>query len=163
MVVQCDYCITLDRIPEDFYPDIVANQAQHDEWVKLFAIDETEGDTVTAPYANPLTVEFLKTNPFLVLDTKFFGREWKYKLQGSLYRWLNPEIITGDHSTPCAMKSHSWHPVPVLLHAKTCRPDEATSFGERACLRGGLGVRFPAYELLPLALAHAGRLDKFGA
>jgi 2,3-bisphosphoglycerate-independent phosphoglycerate mutase len=72
-------------------------------------------------------------------------------------------IITGDHSTPCAMKYHSWHPVPTLLYAKTCRPDGIESFGERACLRGGLGVRFPAYELMPLALAHAGRLEKFGA
>jgi len=72
-------------------------------------------------------------------------------------------IITGDHSTPCAMKSHSWHPVPVLFHAKTCRPDGIASFGERACLNGGLGVRFPAYDLMPLALAHAGRLEKFGA
>lgn len=72
-------------------------------------------------------------------------------------------IITGDHSTPCAMKYHSWHPVPVLLYGKTCRPDGITNFGERACLGGGLGVRFPAYELMPLALAHAGRLEKFGA
>ena len=72
-------------------------------------------------------------------------------------------IITGDHSTPCAMKSHSWHPVPVLFNAKTCRPDGIASFGERACLNGGLGVRFPAYDLMPLALAHAGRLEKFGA
>jgi len=72
-------------------------------------------------------------------------------------------IITGDHSTPCAMKYHSWHPVPTLLYAKTCRPDGIESFGERACLRGGLGVRFPAYEIMPLALAHAGRLEKFGA
>jgi len=72
-------------------------------------------------------------------------------------------IITGDHSTPCAMKSHSWHPVPVLFHAKTCRPDGIASFGERACLKGGLGVRFPAYDLISLALAHASRLDKFGA
>jgi len=72
-------------------------------------------------------------------------------------------IITGDHSTPSAMKSHSWHPVPVLLHAKTCRPDGIGQFGERACLGGGLGGRFPAYELMPLALAHAGRLEKFGA
>jgi len=78
---------------------------------------------------------------------------------------LNPGvlIITGDHSTPCVMKYHSWHPVPTLLYAKTCRPDGITSFGERACLQGGLGVRFPAYELMPLALAHAGRLEKFGA
>jgi len=72
-------------------------------------------------------------------------------------------IITGDHSTPCAMKSHSWHPVPVLFYAKTCRPDEIPQFGERACLRGGLGVRFPAYDLMTLALAHAGRFEKFGA
>ena len=72
-------------------------------------------------------------------------------------------IITGDHSTPCAMKSHSWHPVPVLFHAKTCRPDGIASFGERSCLKGGLGVRFPAYDLMTLALAHAGKLEKFGA
>lgn len=72
-------------------------------------------------------------------------------------------IITGDHSTPCAMKTHSWHPVPTLMYAKTCRPDGINSFGERACRQGGLGVRFPGFELMPLALAHAGRLEKFGA
>ena len=72
-------------------------------------------------------------------------------------------IITGDHSTPCAMKYHSWHPIPVLLYAKTARPDGIDSFGERACLGGGLGVRFPGCELMPLALAHANRLEKFGA
>jgi 2,3-bisphosphoglycerate-independent phosphoglycerate mutase len=78
---------------------------------------------------------------------------------------LNPSvlIITGDHSTPSAMKTHSWHPVPVLFFAKTCRPDGIDQFGERSCLGGGLGVRFPAYELMPLALAHADRLEKYGA
>jgi 2,3-bisphosphoglycerate-independent phosphoglycerate mutase len=77
---------------------------------------------------------------------------------------LGPDvlIVTGDHSTPTALRSHSWHPVPVLLAATTCRPDEVTSFGERACLRGGLG-QFEAKSLLPLAMAHAGRLAKFGA
>jgi 2,3-bisphosphoglycerate-independent phosphoglycerate mutase len=72
-------------------------------------------------------------------------------------------IITGDHSTPCLMKQHSWHPVPTLLYSKRCRPDGIEQFGERACLRGGLGVRFPAYELMPLAVANAGRLEKLGA
>jgi 2,3-bisphosphoglycerate-independent phosphoglycerate mutase len=72
-------------------------------------------------------------------------------------------IITGDHSTPSLMKQHSWHPVPVLLHSKLCRPDGIASFGERACRGGGLGVRFPAFELMSLAMAHAGRLEKFGA
>lgn len=72
-------------------------------------------------------------------------------------------IITGDHSTPCLMKKHSWHPVPVLFYSKLCRPDGISSFGETACRGGGLGVRFPAYELMSLAMAHAGRLEKFGA
>jgi 2,3-bisphosphoglycerate-independent phosphoglycerate mutase len=72
-------------------------------------------------------------------------------------------IITGDHSTPCLMKKHSWHPVPVLLYSKLCRPDGIAGFGESLCRQGGLGVRFPAYELMALAMAHADRLDKFGA
>jgi 2,3-bisphosphoglycerate-independent phosphoglycerate mutase len=77
---------------------------------------------------------------------------------------LGPDvlIVTGDHSTPAKLRSHSWHPVPVLLAADSCRPDEVHSFGERPCLRGGLG-QIEAKYLLPLALAHAGRLAKFGA
>jgi len=77
---------------------------------------------------------------------------------------LGPDvlIVTGDHSTPAKLKSHSWHPVPVVLAAGSCRRDEATAFGEAQCLRGGLG-QLEAKYLLPLALAHAGRLAKFGA
>jgi len=77
---------------------------------------------------------------------------------------LNPEvlIVTGDHSTPSRLRSHSWHPVPTLLWSRTCRPDPVTEFGESYCLRGGLG-QFQAMYLLPLALANAGRLGKFGA
>lgn len=71
-------------------------------------------------------------------------------------------IITGDHSTPSKMKSHSWHPVPTLLAAENCRYDGATEFSESACLRGGLG-QFESKYLMSLALAHAGRLEKFGA
>jgi 2,3-bisphosphoglycerate-independent phosphoglycerate mutase len=79
-------------------------------------------------------------------------------------RALTPDvlIVTGDHSTPSKLRSHSWHPVPTLLWARTCRPDPVTEFGESYCLRGGLG-QFPAMYLLPLALAHAKRLGKFGA
>ncbi len=71
-------------------------------------------------------------------------------------------IVTGDHSTPSKLKSHSWHPVPVVLAAETCRFDGCESFGESECLKGGLG-QFEAKYLMPLALAHAGRLEKFGA
>jgi 2,3-bisphosphoglycerate-independent phosphoglycerate mutase len=77
---------------------------------------------------------------------------------------LEPDvlIVTGDHSTPSKLRSHSWHPVPVLLRANTCRPDPVVEFGETYCLRGGLG-QFPAMYLMSLALAHAGRLGKYGA
>lgn len=71
-------------------------------------------------------------------------------------------IVTGDHSTPCKLRSHSWHPVPVLLWADSCRTDPCQSFGETEALRGGLG-QFEAQYLMPLALAHAGRLGKYGA
>ncbi len=79
-------------------------------------------------------------------------------------RALEPDvfIVTGDHSTPSKLKSHSWHPVPVVLVAKSCRTDAVTEFGESQCLRGGLG-QFQAMYLLPLAMAHAGRLGKYGA
>jgi 2,3-bisphosphoglycerate-independent phosphoglycerate mutase len=79
-------------------------------------------------------------------------------------RALEPDvlIVTGDHSTPSKLRSHSWHPVPVLLWSATCRPDQVLEFGETYCLRGGLG-QFQAKYLMPLALAHAGRLGKYGA
>jgi 2,3-bisphosphoglycerate-independent phosphoglycerate mutase len=78
---------------------------------------------------------------------------------------LNPDVVlvTGDHSTPSLLKFHSWHPVPVLLYSKYCREDDVHQFGERACIHGGLGPRFPAEDLIPLALANAKRLEKFGA
>ena len=80
-VVQSDYCITLDRVPEKFYPEICANDEQRKEWVRLFAIDEIKGDGLfTKGYSEPLTVDFLKQNPFLVLDTKFFPLQFKHKL-----------------------------------------------------------------------------------
>lgn len=78
---------------------------------------------------------------------------------------LNPDvlIITGDHSTPAKLKSHSWHPVPFLLWAPdTIRPDTQKEFGERACAMGGLGT-INSLEAMPLALGHAQRLTKFGA
>ena len=77
---------------------------------------------------------------------------------------LKPTVlaVTGDHSTPARLKSHSWHSVPVLLSADTCRPDGCRAFGEKDCLQGGLG-QFQAVYLMPLLLAHADRLGKFGA
>jgi 2,3-bisphosphoglycerate-independent phosphoglycerate mutase len=77
---------------------------------------------------------------------------------------LKPTVLaaTGDHSTPAKMKSHSWHPVPVLIAGQNVRTDACQAFGESECLKGGLG-QFQAMYLMPLLLAHADRLGKFGA
>ena len=77
---------------------------------------------------------------------------------------LNPDvlIVTGDHSTPSVLKSHSWHPVPTLLWSRYCLPDGSAEFGERACARGSLGT-FAATDEMPLAMGHALRLAKYGA
>jgi 2,3-bisphosphoglycerate-independent phosphoglycerate mutase len=71
-------------------------------------------------------------------------------------------VVTGDHSTPCPMKLHSWHPVPLLLHSPQCGADCRPHFTEQECNCGSLGI-FLAKNLLPLMLANAGLLDKFGA
>jgi 2,3-bisphosphoglycerate-independent phosphoglycerate mutase len=77
---------------------------------------------------------------------------------------LAPDVIvvTGDHSTPALFKGHSWHPLPVILYSKWCRPDRVDEFSESACILGGLG-RFPATQIMPLAMANALKLTKFGA
>jgi len=72
-------------------------------------------------------------------------------------------VVTGDHSTPAVMKAHSWHPVPTFIWSELCRPDSVKAFGETACAAGALGYGFPAVDLIPLAMANAGRLEKFGA
>ena len=84
-VLDTQYCVTLDRIPESLYAEIAKNKAQREEWVRLFAIDEINGDLAGSVAATkPLTVEFLKANPYLVLDTRHFGRGFTDKLLAAL-------------------------------------------------------------------------------
>lgn len=84
---------------------------------------------------------------------------------GQVARLLEAEpdvlMVTGDHSTPAAMQSHSWHAVPLLLHSRYARPS-SDQFGESACRGGDVGT-MESRHLISLALAHAGRLEKFGA
>ena len=77
---------------------------------------------------------------------------------------LDPDVlvVTGDHSTPAALKGHSWHPLPVLLYSDCCRPDEVKRFDEISCIQGGMG-RMRSIHLMHVALANAGRLAKYGA
>ncbi len=101
-ILETQYCVTLDRIPETLYAEIAANESQHDEWVKLFAIDEIKLSTPHTsplplgeghgegrpregtPYTNPLTVDFLKANPYLVLDTRHFDADFTGRLLAGL-------------------------------------------------------------------------------
>jgi len=77
---------------------------------------------------------------------------------------LKPDvlIITGDHSTPATLKGHSWHELPVLFHAPSIRRDQVVGFDEIACMQGGLG-HIRHVDIMPLAMAHADRLNKYGA
>ncbi len=80
LVVNAGYCLTLDRVPEELYEEVAACEAQREEWVRLFTIDEIEQSTITPGYTEPLTVDFLKANLHLVLDTKHFGDDFKDRL-----------------------------------------------------------------------------------
>ena len=79
-VLSTDYCLTLDRVPEELYPEIAQNTAQREEWKELFAIHEINGDLVDSKYTEPLSIAFLKENPNLVLDTRHFGAAFKDRL-----------------------------------------------------------------------------------
>ena len=100
-------------------------------------------------------------------DGSFHGKVEKVELFDALLPEilaLGPDVlaITGDHSTPALLKAHSWHPVPLLLKAPYLRADEARRFTEREAQRGSLG-HLRGMELMPLLLAHAGKLLKYGA
>lgn len=77
---------------------------------------------------------------------------------------LKPDVIvvTSDHSTPALLKGHSWHPLPIIIYSQWCRPDSVQGFSESACILGGLG-RLAATQIMPLAMANALKLNKFGA
>ena len=70
-------------------------------------------------------------------------------------------IVAGDHSTPAVMAGHSWHPVPLLIHSRWTIGEGVDAFTERACAEGSIG-RIPAANLMLMAMAHAGKLTRFG-
>lgn len=120
-VVETQYCITLDRIPEKFYAEIAANDAQREEWVRLFAIDEIkpveqEDDTPLFPetppsYSRPLTVEFLKANSGLPLDTHFFDSAFQTKLLDAAQlddRAVDGVLIHSDNFQALRLLQQRW-------------------------------------------------------
>lgn len=82
-VYEVNYCVTLDRVPLELYPEIAKNTAQIEEWKRLFYVNEIRGDLVAQRFREPVKTEFLEANPFLVLDTKFFSAHFLDTLVGS--------------------------------------------------------------------------------
>src|SRR6266571_813557 len=101
-VVETQYCITLDRLPEELYPEIAANDAQREEWVKLFSIDQVQGNQSAAGYSNPLTREFLQGHRTLVVDTRHFSSDFTARVVAT---------IDGldDHTSGIAVQSDNFH------------------------------------------------------
>ncbi len=83
-VIETNWCITLDRIDEKFYPEIIANRAQIQEWIDMYAIDEIERTLDSVGYSDPLTEDFLLQNQNLVVDTKHFSDDFKQRLIASI-------------------------------------------------------------------------------
>lgn len=76
--METNWCITLDKIDESFWAEIIGNKAQIDEWIAMYAIDEAEG------WTNPPSVDFLRLNQNLIIDTKHFSNTFKFRLLESI-------------------------------------------------------------------------------
>ena len=104
-ILETQYCVTLDRVPEALYEEIATNESQRGEWVTLFAIDEIQGDLGNggAGYSEPLSKDFLKANPFLVLDTRHFDADFTRRLlaglsdAGSLDEQMDGLLVHGEN------------------------------------------------------------------
>ena len=83
-VIETNWCITLDNIDKSFYPEIASNEAQVQEWIDMYAIDEIEENLTAEGFSEPPTVEFLQQNPHLIVDTKHFATEFKERLLASI-------------------------------------------------------------------------------
>lgn len=111
-VVETNYCITLDRVPEALYPEIAANDAQREEWVQLFGIDEIEKDLHRPGYSEPLTVEFLQAFPSLPVDTGFFSHTFSDRAVASLDSIdaeLSGTLISGDNFHALSLLDSRFH------------------------------------------------------
>jgi len=107
-VLKSEYCMTLDRVPESFYPEIVANPSQIEEWKALYSIGESTGQATLSGSRGTVTdIEFLKSHPYLVLDTKFFPQEFKDRLLATF-------DDLDDTTSGLMVKSENWQALNLL-------------------------------------------------
>lgn len=107
-VVETNWCITLDKIDESFWPEIIGNKAQIDEWIAMYAIDEAEG------WTNPPSVDFLRQNQNLIIDTKHFSNTFKFKLLESI-----PDL--DEQTDGLLVNSDNYQAVRMLQRRFACK------------------------------------------
>jgi 2,3-bisphosphoglycerate-independent phosphoglycerate mutase len=154
----------------------IANYPMYRGLAKLVGMDVLEVGSEMEDLFSTLKKFYLKYNFFYVhvKKTDSYREDGNFKAKKEIIEKtdsfipiildLKPEVlvVTSDHSTPCALKSHSWHPNPFLLYSHTAQVDKVEKFTEKECSQGYLG-RFPSLSAMPLMLAHAGKMVKFGA
>ncbi|NPV80481.1 MAG: 2,3-bisphosphoglycerate-independent phosphoglycerate mutase [Firmicutes bacterium] len=157
-------------------PAAIATYPMYRGVAKLVGMDVLETGTTIADEIETLKANWDKYDFFYVhvKDTDSAGEDGNFGRRVEVLEALDREIpkildlkpdvlvITGDHSTPARLKAHSWHPVPIMMWSKWSRRDGLKTFGERECRLGSLG-RFPTLGVMPLMLANALKLSKFGA
>ena len=120
-VLETNWCVTLDRVPKALYPEIAANAAQCEEWVELFAVDEISVNGGTT-WSNPPSVDFLKANPYLVLDTRHFDRDFTDQLlaalseAGSLDEQLDGLLVHGENFQALNLLQARYHGQVECIH-----------------------------------------------
>lgn len=107
-VVETNWCITLDKIDESFWAEIISNKAQIDEWIDMYAIDEAEG------WTNPPSVDFLRQNQNLIIDTKHFSNTFKFKLLESI-----PDL--DEQTDGLLVNSDNYQAVRMLQRRFACK------------------------------------------
>jgi 2,3-bisphosphoglycerate-independent phosphoglycerate mutase len=157
-------------------PAAIANYPMYRGLAKIVGMEVLTVGTETEDLFDVLDEQYQNYNFFYihVKKTDSYGEDGNYEGKKRIIeetdtflpriQKLNPDVlvVTSDHSTPCVLKSHSWHPNPFLLVSKYALPDSAERFSERECSHGYLG-RFPAVYAVPLMLAHALKMKKYGA
>jgi len=157
-------------------PAAVANYPMYKGLAKLLGMDVLSVGSGTADLFDALERNWDKHDFFYVhyKKTDSAGEDGKFDAKVGAIEALDPYlprllalkpdvlVVTSDHSTPSCLKGHSWHPNPFLLVSPTAGVDDVAAFTERACAKGYLG-RFRSISAMPLMLAHALKLQKYGA
>src|SRR5512135_1087085 len=157
-------------------PAAIANYPMYKGLAKLLGMDVIQVGGETADLFDALEKNWDKHDFFYIhyKKTDSTGEDGKFEAKVAAIEALDPFIprllalkpdvlvVTSDHSTPAALKAHSWHPNPFMLVAATAGVDDVAAYTERACAKGYLG-RFRSISAMPLMLAHALKLQKYGA